>query len=93
MTKRPFGRTGFDVTPLGFGAGPIGYLKIDHQHIAVILNLLLDGGINVIDTAGSYPGSEEVIGDTVGHRRDQFRASACSRPYHLLALALHRWFQ
>jgi len=72
MKKQTFGKTGFEVTPLGFGAGPIGYLKIDQDRISKILNLLLDSGINVIDTAASYPGSEEAIGNSVSHRRDQF---------------------
>lgn len=72
MNKTVFGKTGFQVTPLGFGAGPIGYLKIDQDRIATILNTLLDAGVNVIDTAASYPGSEEAIGNSVSHRRGNF---------------------
>ena len=72
MKKNTFGRTGFEVSGLGFGAGPIGYLKTDQERISKILNLLLDSGINVIDTAASYPGSEEAIGNSVGHRRNQY---------------------
>jgi len=72
MQKRTFGKTGFEVSPLGFGAGPIGYLSTDQERIARILNLLLDSGINVIDTAASYPGAEEAIGKSVSHRRDQY---------------------
>src|SRR5438093_12826168 len=72
MEKRVFGRTGMQVSVLGFGAAPIGYLGIDRERVANILNLLLDRGINVIDTAASYPGSEEVIGEKAGHRREQF---------------------
>jgi aryl-alcohol dehydrogenase-like predicted oxidoreductase len=33
---------------------------------------MLDAGVNVIDTGASYPGSEEMIGRAIGHRRDQF---------------------
>jgi aryl-alcohol dehydrogenase-like predicted oxidoreductase len=72
MKKATFGKTGFGVTPLGFGAAPIGYLKTDQDRIAVILNALLDAGVNVIDTAASYPGSEESIGNSIAHRRSQF---------------------
>lgn len=72
MNKTVFGRTGFQVTPLGFGAAPIGYLKVDQERIATILNALLDAGVNVIDTAASYPGSEESIGSSVFHRRSEF---------------------
>jgi aryl-alcohol dehydrogenase-like predicted oxidoreductase len=72
MKRSRFGRTGFDVSPLGFGAAPIGYLQTERDRVGQILNLLLDNGLNLIDTAASYPGSEEVIAETVGARRDQF---------------------
>src|SRR5207302_1651275 len=48
MTKRPFGKTGLSVSPLGFGAAPIGYLQTDQDRVARILNLLLDSGVNLI---------------------------------------------
>ena len=72
MNQVTFGKTGLRVSPLGFGGAPIGYLKIDQDRVGNILNALLDSGVNVIDTAASYPGSEEVIGDKVGHRRGEF---------------------
>jgi aryl-alcohol dehydrogenase-like predicted oxidoreductase len=72
MKRSRFGRTGFDVSPLGFGAAPIGYLQTERDRVGTILNFLLDSGVNLIDTAASYPGSEEVIAETVGSRRDQF---------------------
>lgn len=82
MKKTSFGKTGFDVTPLGFGAAPIGYLKTDQDRIATILNALLDAGVNVIDTAASYPGSEESIGNSVSHRRSQFMLiSKCGQSF------------
>ncbi len=70
--KRPFGKTGFEVSSLGFGGAPIGYLETDQGRVGQILNLMLDSGMNLIDTAASYPGSEEAIGKTVGHRRREF---------------------
>ncbi len=72
MIKTRFGRTGFNVTPLGLGAAEIGYLKPQREQVAKILNLLLDEGVNVIDTAASYETSEEVIGEAISHRRGQF---------------------
>src|SRR6187551_1513154 len=72
MEKRAFGRTGLSVSVLGFGAAPIGFLKTDRDRVGAILNLLLDNGMNLIDTAASYPGSEEAIAATVGHRRKDF---------------------
>jgi aryl-alcohol dehydrogenase-like predicted oxidoreductase len=81
MKKVAFGRTGFDVSPLGFGAAPIGYLKTEQDRVGQILNALLDEGVNLIDTAASYPGAEEVIARTVGHRRDEFvLVSKCGGP-------------
>jgi aryl-alcohol dehydrogenase-like predicted oxidoreductase len=40
--------------------------------VASILNLLLDSGVNLIDTAASYQGSEELIAQAIGHRRAQY---------------------
>src|SRR3954466_16424284 len=72
MKKVQFGRTGFSVSQLGFGAAPIGYLNTEREKVTKILNLLLDEGVNVIDTAASYEGSEEEIAAAVGHRRDEY---------------------
>ncbi len=72
MQTSIFGSTGFSVSPLGFGAAPVGYLKTDQERITRILNLLLDAGVNLIDTAASYPGSEQAIAKAVGHRRKEF---------------------
>jgi len=72
MNTVEFGRTGFRVSRLGFGAAPIGFLGTERDRVGVILNTLLDNGVNLIDTAASYPGAEEVIRQTVGHRRGEF---------------------
>src|SRR4051812_43379373 len=72
MKTHPFGRTGFNVSVLGFGSAPVGYLKTDQDRAGQVMNQLLDAGVNLIDTAASYPGSEELIARTIGHRRDQF---------------------
>ncbi len=72
MQKRKFGNTGLEVTPLGFGGAPIGFLDTDKERSSEILNLLLDSGVNLIDTAAVYAGSEEMIGNTISKRRDEF---------------------
>jgi aryl-alcohol dehydrogenase-like predicted oxidoreductase len=72
MLKRPFGKTGFTVTPLGFGAAPVAYLKTDQARAAQVVHQLLDAGVNLIDTAASYPGSESFLGEQVSARRDEF---------------------
>jgi len=60
------------VSPLGFGAAPIGFLKTDRDRVADILSRLLDQGVNLIDTAAMYEGSEALIGEAVGHRRSEY---------------------
>ena len=72
MEKVRFGRTGLQVSQLGFGAAPIGYLNTEREKVRKILNLMLDRGVNVIDTAASYEGSEEAIAEAIGHRRKEF---------------------
>jgi len=67
-----FGKTGLHVTSLGFGGGEVGLLDVEQERASRILNLLLDAGVNVIDTAASYNNSEQLIGDAIGHRRDEF---------------------
>ena len=72
MERRPFGRTGLSVSVLGFGGAPIGFLQTDRDRAATILSFLLDHGVNLIDTAASYQGSEELIGQAIGQRRDDY---------------------
>jgi aryl-alcohol dehydrogenase-like predicted oxidoreductase len=80
MQYTTFGRTGLKVSRLAFGAGPIGYLGASPEQAGRVLNLLLDRGVNLIDTAAAYLGSEELIGRAVGHRRDSYLLlSKCGR--------------
>src|ERR1700749_4608676 len=82
IMTRALGRTGADVTILGYGAmalrgvprGP----EIRDEDAGRLLNAVLDGGINLIDTSPDYGRSEELIGTYIGHRRDEFfLASKC----------------
>jgi len=70
------------VTVLGYGAmelrgqprGP----AINDEDAGRLLNAVLDGGINLIDTSIDYGRSEELIGQHLGRRRDEyFLASKC----------------
>ena len=72
MEKRPFGKTGLSVSVLGFGAAPIGFLQTERDRVKSILGFLLDHGVNLIDTAASYKGSEELIGEAIGGRRSEY---------------------
>ena len=86
MEKRAFGRTGLDVSVLGFGGAPIGVLETGQSDVDSVLALLLDHGVNLIDTAAGYRGSEEAIGRSVGHRRDDFvLVSKCGQAFDDLA--------
>lgn len=68
--RRTLGKTGLELSPLGFGGGPIGYLKAEQKQVERVLSLLLDEGVNVVDTAACYDESEELIGTIVGSRRN-----------------------
>jgi aryl-alcohol dehydrogenase-like predicted oxidoreductase len=72
MTKQKFGNTGMMVSPLGYGAAEVAYLKTDESESASMIEALLDAGLNVLDTAASYPGSEEFIGKRLSHRRSDY---------------------
>ena len=82
MQTRRLGRTGADVTILGYGAmelrgrphGP----GIGDDDAGRLLNEVLDSGISLIDTSIDYGRSEELIGRYLGHRRGEFfLASKC----------------
>jgi len=82
LPRRQLGRTGLNVTMLGYGAmelrgAPRGR-DISEGQAETILNAVLDAGINYIDTSIDYGLSEERIGRYIGHRRDEyFLASKC----------------
>jgi aryl-alcohol dehydrogenase-like predicted oxidoreductase len=85
ITTRTLGGTGADVTILGYGAmelrGPPRGPQIADQDAGRLLNAVLDGGINLIDTSPDYGRSEELIGTCIGSRRDEFfLASKCGCP-------------
>ncbi|MDR3560911.1 MAG: aldo/keto reductase [Negativicutes bacterium] len=72
MEKRRLGRTEMQVSVLGFGGAEIGHQNVDQARATVLLNGALDAGINVIDTAECYGGSEELVGNALAHRSGEF---------------------
>ena len=72
MDSVKLGSTGINVSPIGIGLSEIGQVKLEVSEVSSILNTAIDGGINFLDTAACYGGSEELIGKTVSHRRDEF---------------------
>jgi aryl-alcohol dehydrogenase-like predicted oxidoreductase len=82
IPRRKLGRTGLEVTTLGFGAmelrgqptGP----EISDEAASRLLNNVLDAGICFIDTSIDYGRSEELIGKSIAHRRSEYvLASKC----------------
>ncbi len=72
METTSLGKTGLKVSRLGVGLAEIGRLSTDDVGKAGrILGGALDGGINFFDTAECYGNSEELIGKTIAHRRDE----------------------
>lgn len=71
MEKRSFGKTGMEVSILGFGGQQIGQEQ-ELSKVEKLLNHALDEGLNVIDTAECYGDSEELIGKILSHRRDDY---------------------
>jgi len=78
MEKRTLGRTGLEVTRIGFGAMEIrgprvwGGREVSDEQSEKILNAVLDAGINFIDTANDYGRSEELIGRFISTRRKEY---------------------
>ena len=74
MQKKQFGKTGLEVSPLGIGLSEIGFnlTAADREQASQVLNMALDSGINFLDTAACYDISEEMVGMTVSHRRDEY---------------------
>ncbi len=71
-----------ELGPIGFGAFKIGrnqgikyavdYALPDQPQVDLLLNGVLDAGINYIDTAPAYGLSEERIGTAISHRKSEF---------------------
>jgi len=70
IPKLPFGRTGHQSTRTLFGAFAVGF--IGQREADRILDLLLEYGVNHIDTAHSYGDAELRIGPWMKRHRDDF---------------------
>lgn len=75
LPQRPLGRSGLQVSALGFGAMHLHDARLSEAEAGRLLNQVLDLGINLIDTARSYGLSEERIGRHLAHRRGEFLLS------------------
>ena len=82
LPKRTLGRTGLDVTTLGYGSMELRGVprgrEVSEEQAERILNAVLDAGINFVDTSIDYGVAEERIGRYISQRRSEyFLASKC----------------
>lgn len=81
VPQRPFGGTGRSVSVLGYGTVkfgrnaavhyPASFDLPDDKTVSSLIDIVLDHGINLFDTAPAYGASEEVLGRLLGARRDR----------------------
>lgn len=90
IEKRPFGRTGHMSTVTLFGAAALS--RVSQADADRTLDVLLEYGVNHIDTAASYGDSELRIGPwMVQHRKDFFLATKTGeRTYEKAKAEFHR---
>ena len=70
MEYRTLGKTGLQISRLGFGGIPI--QKIDAKGTRVLIDELIRQGVNFIDTARGYTVSEEYLGYALQGVREKF---------------------
>ncbi|HUS61054.1 MAG TPA: aldo/keto reductase [Acidimicrobiales bacterium] len=70
IVTAPFGRTGHESTRVIFGAAALGGMRQDRAD--EVLQVLLDAGVNHLDTAASYGDSELRIGPWMAEHRERF---------------------
>ena len=74
MEYRDLGKTGLKVSILGFGAMRLppkdDWSRVDHELAVPMIRRALDAGVNYIDTAYVYRGSEPAVGEAIKGRRD-----------------------
>jgi hypothetical protein len=83
MRYRPFGRTGLQVSAVGFGCWPMAgdrYGAIEDDEAVKAIHRALDRGVNCVDTAPAYGAghSEEVVARALeSRRRDVILVTKC----------------
>ena len=88
MLTTTLGRTGLEVTQLGYGSMGLrsprtwGVRVVSDEAAEKFLNKVLDAGINFIDTSPDYGISEQRIGKFIGSRRKEYYlATKCGCDY------------
>jgi aryl-alcohol dehydrogenase-like predicted oxidoreductase len=88
MKYRTLGRTGIEVSEVGYGAWGIGGIQWtggDDDEARRALNLAIDQGLNFIDTALAYGGghSERLVGEVVRARKEQITVATKIPPKNM----------
>jgi len=79
---RTLGKTGLLINEVGFGGIPI--QRITQEGVNIIIDELINTGVNFIDTARGYTVSETYLGVALKNRRNKFYlcTKSMSRNYH-----------
>ena len=70
MQYRVLGKTGLNISALGFGGIPI--QRIDAEGTKELMHKMMAAGVNYIDSARGYTVSEEYLGYALEGIRDKF---------------------
>ena len=70
MEYKVLGKTGLKISKLGFGGIPI--QKVDAKATRKLIEVMVEKGINYIDTARGYTVSESYLGEALEGVRDKF---------------------
>ena len=80
MEYRVLGKTGLKISRLGFGGIPI--QRIDAAGTKVLMQKLLEAGVNYIDTARGYTVSEAFLGEALEGIREHFVLAQSAHGLH-----------
>ena len=72
MEKRRLGKTDLEVMPLGIGTAELGITAFRQEECDRLMNVILDEGVNFVDTSACYGDSEEKIGKAISSRRGDY---------------------
>lgn len=79
MNNREFGRTGWSVSEVGFGAWAIGgsWGAVSEEDAVAALHAAIDEGVNFVDTADVYGDgrSEQIVGRVVKERPEEIHVA------------------
>ena len=73
IKKRPLGKTGLDVTEVGFGSVFISTRHSAPREEAIrVVHRALELGVNYIDTAPMYGNAHEIMGEALADRKEEY---------------------